>query len=622
MASICVLSYQNQNLELELADELPKIDSTDLSNCQIVYEDGSYEIHFRSDQYTVDEVQSVTVLVNDEEVGVISTNKNTDALEGDVEFRRDIFQKQPFLLKYDWVIIAFIITLTDKTIKRYYTDFLLCVSKTQADANNIQQMIQELITFDDTQIGEWLFFDASKKESAGLYRGSWIKHAYKSIGSYIQLLEQIAACYKRNYAYFRVQAKHTIKHINTLTSYKDVRTLSAKSFDWVMQNAEQLVETSIKTGVEFRGKYYIPYSILTDISRKSFDTYENRTIVGFLYTVISNAKQVYTVLDRDVLNEEDIISKIHGSIPQNYKAPIITLKSLQISYCKSMLEKLENVTDVLQENFRMYQTIFGISNPEPITLPRKTNTFLEVMPYSQVFEVILRWFQYGEYSLKKEELILRVKTLDKIFEYYCLLRLLKMLANHGYQKADIEEPVTKYTYTFADYRYQNERDIANTYRLTNQTTNVTVYYQPVISCREFENGITLYRTTKPWSEDKPDYYTPDFILKFTTQGHSEEYVILDSKFSSRDSIKRHSLESVMLKYSSQCSVAAEVGYPKMVWILQGRVRRGESPIWFYHNSPLANLYHPVTSVGIVSINTENNIEQEFWQEIRKNISFL
>ena len=114
--------------------------------------------------------------------------------------------------------------------------------------------------------------------------------------------------------------------------------------------------------------------------------------------------------------------------------------------------------------------------------------------------------------MEKERLILQVKTLDKLFEYYCLLRLLKLLADNGYQKAGVKEPAFKYPYTSADGYYQNEQDVANTYLLSNNHVMVTLYYQPVISAVQFENALTLYRTTKPPS-GRPGLLYPGFRIK-------------------------------------------------------------------------------------------------------------
>ena len=345
--------------------------------------------------------------------------------------------------------------------------------------------------------------------------------------------------------------------------------------------------------------------------------YENRIDISFLHTVLLNAKQIFLEFDRDILNEERIISRIHGSFPKEYCAPIITIKSLQISFCRILLGKLNHSIDTLQNLYTQYETLFDVQTSMLMTLPRKTSTFCEIKPYAQVFKIIVHWFQYGEYSLEKERLILQVKTLDKLFEYYCLLQLLKLLADNGYHKADIQEPAFKYLYTSADGHYQNEQDVANTYVLSRNHITATLYYQPVISAFNFENGLTLYRTTS-----KKGYYTPDFVLKFSFSEHDEEYIIFDAKFASRDTIKNFRLPEVIRKYSCELCVAANSRAPKMVWILQGRVNSNEKAIWRYHNSPLVSVCRPATSFGIVSVNTTIEIRQRLWNEIKSNILLL
>lgn len=156
---------------------------------------------------------------------------------------------------------------------------------------------------------------------------------------------------------------------------------------------------------------------------------------------------------------------------------------------------------------------------------------------------------------------------------------------------------------------------------SNGEVTATLYYQPVISAVQFENDLTLFRTTKP-PAGNPDYYTPDFVLKFASSEDDEEYAIFDAKFSSRANIKKHSLPEVIRKYSCEISAASRSSAPKMVWVLQGRVNGSENAIWKYHNSQLASTYRPITSFGIVSINTAVEIRQRLWNEIRSSISLL
>ena len=615
----CVLSCQNmgQTTEINLSDSLKDMSSIDFSKCTAVFEDGSYDIHFFYGLNTDINIESVTVCVNGETVGHIALNENSESIEGLTVYRNDIFAKQPFLLHYDLVVLSFIVSFADGSSKEYFTDYLLCVSKNQEDAVNIQNMLQELIAFDDSQVGEWIFSSEDHGASNSLYEGKWNKHAYKSLSSYVQLLEQVIAGYRTNFTYFKMQGKHTIKQSSVLVSHEKVKRVSRGSINWIMQNTEQLAEVSCASGIRYQGKNYLPYCIETDTNQKTWNVYENRVIISFLHTVLLNSKQIYTEFDHDVLNEERIISKIHGNFPKEYCAPIITIKSLQISFGRILLDKLNQSIKSLQDLHRQYLLLFDVPVSVISNLPRKTSTFCEIKPYTQIFEIIVRWFEYGEYSLEKERLILQVKTLDKLFEYYCLLRLLKLLADNGYQKANIKEPVFKFDYTAADVHYQNEKDVANTYLLSNDHVVATLYYQPVISAYCFENGLTLYRTTT-----RKSYYTPDFVLKFSSTYHNEEYIIFDAKFANRETIKNIRLPEVIRKYSREIGVAAEVQAPKMVWILQGRVNSCENAIWKYHNSPMASRYQPITSFGIASINTAVEIRQRLWNEIRNNITLL
>ena len=619
----CILSCQimKQRTTLDLADRLMDMSSVDFSKCEAVYEDGSYDIYFQSDKYRKNDIESIDVCVNGERVGSIALSPDTETVEGYTKYNDSLFAKQPFLLHYDLVALSFIMNFTNGASKELFSEFLLCMSKNQEDTSNIQKILQELIAFDDTQVGEWIFSNADRGASNSLYAGKWNKHAYKSLSSYIQLLEQVIACYKNNFAYFKTQGKHTIKRTEVLVPYEKVKQVSRDSFNWILQNADQLAAVPYTSGIQFHGKNFLPYQVRTDASRKSWNVYENRVIIGFLNTALLNAKQVSAEFDRDVLNEERVISRIHGSFPKEYRAPIITIKSLQISFCRLLLKKLDCLIDTLQSVGKQYSSLFDVQPLVLNTLPRKTNTFCEIKPYAQVFEIIVRWFRYGEYSLEKERLILQVKTLDKLFEYYCLLRLLKLLADNGYQKANVKEPVFKFDYVSADEHYQNEKDVANTYLLSNGEVTATLYYQPVISAVQFENDLTLFRTTKP-PAGNPDYYTPDFVLKFASSEDDEEYAIFDAKFSSRANIKKHSLPEVIRKYSCEISAASRSSAPKMVWVLQGRVNGSENAIWKYHNSQLASTYRPITSFGIVSINTAVEIRQRLWNEIRSSISLL
>lgn len=602
--------------------ELNKLESVDMSAIDFskystVFENGHYQITFLTDEIVQNNISTIEAYVNGNKIGDINWKKyNSSLTKGDVKYIPPI-NNQPFLLYYDLVRISFLVTYTDGSSDEYVTDFLLCISKNKDDTNNIQKIIEELINFDNSEIEKWIFSISEQESSYSFYEGKWNKHAFRSLNSYIQLLEQITSGYINNYSYLKMQSKHTIKQETKLVSYNKVKKISRNNFNWIIQNTNQLSTTFHKSGIQFEGKNYLPYQIIIDANQKSVDVYENRVIINFLHTVILNAQQIYQEFNKNVIKEERIISKIHnGNWPNEYYAPIITIKSLQISYCKNSLKKLTNSIDKLIIIYNQYKAIFNFSVSKLTTLPKKTSTFCEVKAYSQLFELIIKWFDYGEYCLEKEQLILRIKTLDKLFEYYCLFNILKLLSINGFHLSDIPRPAFKYFYTTANNYYQNEQDIANTYKLTRDNTTVTLYYQPVISASQFENNLTLYRSRIKNSD--LDYYVPDFILKFSTND-TNYYAIFDAKFSTRDTIITYSLQEIIRKYSCEISVANKNDKLKMVWILQGRTKKNEYPLYKYHNSKMANIYLPEISYGISSINCILN-NHPLWNEIKKYIS--
>ena len=622
MAVTCELSClkMNQQLEVSLSDSFDSMSSNNINNSALIYEDGSYRISFFCDQYEKSSVKEVGVCVNGQPIGELQFEDNL-YISGRVIYNESVMYDKPFLLHYDLLLLSFILHFPDGNTKEYYSNYMLCISKNPVDSDNIQRMLQELSSFDDTQVCEWLFSNNSfTNYNISFHEGSWNKHTYRSLNSYIQLLEQIITCYKENFAYFRMQSKHTLQQFYSLVPFEQVKEITHDSFSWIMQNAEQLAKTANKSSIRYNGQNYLPYRIKTPSHRKSLNVYENRVVVGFIYTVLTHAKRIFSDFSSDILNEEKIVSRIHGSFPTDYSAPIITIKSLQIAFNRVLLNRLDLVINQLNHVYSLYASFFEISVGFVSSLPRKTSTFCEVKPYIQIFNIIVQWFQYGEYSLEKERLILQIKTLDKLFEYYCLLRLLKLFADNGYKTALIERPTYKYTYASADKYYTNETDVPNTFILSKNNTTATIYYQPVISSTQFENNLSLFRTTKPFFTDSPDYYTPDFVVKISSEAGREEYLIFDSKFSSRYNIRKNRLPEVIRKYSCEIAIANNTLAPKMVWILQGRIKNNENPIWHYHNSQLAQEYGTITSYGIASINTSDSFCKRLWQEIQQCVA--
>jgi len=219
-----------------------------------------------------------------------------------------------------------------------------------------------------------------------------------------------------------------------------------------------------------------------------------------------------------------------------------------------------------------------------------------------------------EFDFNKGNVILRIKTIDKLFEYYCLHRLLQMFVMAGFDIEVENKSMKNFKYKKCYEPFVDE-NIANTFILVRDSQKVTLYFQPIIYSDVFENGIELFRTT-----DFANTFCPDFLIKvYDNNKKTNYYAILDSKYSTRKTIKDYELKDMVLNYTSQLS-GINPDSIKMMWLLQGRI--DETKTYYYHNSPLAKKYRPNLSIGICSINTKVSYISQLWKELQTCFDFL
>lgn len=612
---------------VSLYPKAPTLENYDKALCPKVYEDIWYNFYFQCSDCPTSNVDTIQVLVNDYEVGYVTFNSHSEVLSGQVVFYNpshkghNSFNGQPFLLLFDAVIVTVVINFKDGSHLDLHSGFLLCLSRNKTDSKNVSAMLAELSNFDDYQINKWLFEHGHSSGKSSLIESAFTHASYRSFNSYLQLLEEVMVCYKANFNYFRAMGKHRIEKKGVLVSYQSVKSINAKSFEWLMQNADQLGKVPYG-GIEYLGDHYLPLKIHSEVNYKSFDIYENQVIIGFLLTVLNSAQQTATELAESLRSQERKLSQgmvvSTASAPDNYAVPELSGQSEYVDYYRNtLLSRLEETIKSLVNLYRQYNSLFEVSARNLLALPRKTKPFQEVKPYTLVFALIIKWFEYGDFNLEQEKLLLQTKTLDKLFEIYCLLALLKLLAANGYE-VEGSDAIFHYDYGIEDDAQVEDKSLPNTFILSKHSQKVTLYYQPVISAVRFYNELKLFRTTVAYKLSDSDYYTPDFVLKFVNADGEENYIILDAKFSSRGTIIQRHLQEVIRKYSQETAVAHEVRAPKMVWVLQGRAA-SNAPVWRMAESPLAQQFAPATSYGIFTLNSLNESKQYLWDEIVKAI---
>ena len=104
-----------------------------------------------------------------------------------------------------------------------------------------------------------------------------------------------------------------------------------------------------------------------------------------------------------------------------------------------------------------------------------------------------------------------------------------------------------------------------------------------------------------------NYYSPDFVLKIS--GKKDAYLILDSKFQTRNTILKGHMEEVISKYFIQIR-DENFERSQYVYILQGRTDECLNMLWNYENNESLRK-KDISTFGII----------QFSPDVKMNIYF-
>lgn len=136
-------------------EELPIYRATNIREDIIVFEDACYSGKVKLDKKDKD-VQKITVLLNESNIGNVRL-EDTDMSEGTIQFNEQIAGiAQPFLLQCDLVMLGLEIKYVDGSIRHLYSSYLLCASKNEDDNNNTENMLNELLLYDNDKVNSWI----------------------------------------------------------------------------------------------------------------------------------------------------------------------------------------------------------------------------------------------------------------------------------------------------------------------------------------------------------------------------------------------------------------------------------------------------------------------------------
>ncbi len=402
----------------------------------------------------------------------------------------------------------------------------------------------------------------------------------------ISFVERIIQVYEFDLEYFRSNSRAKIKIEGRVDALEKLRSFTSETLRFIATHPEELVPSNQSTGIKSGALSFIPRRSWIQGDRMDRNVYENQIVLGFLRTVINHLSGLTKGIE--IVNVRDEEEEKRLEKEGLFDSSILIKRGLSFEE-----EKIFGLISKLRGLFLLYQEFL---QADPLIInraPEPTAVFMSIPAYSRVYKLLYDWFNVRKVKLIKSSFFLEPTRTSRIYEYYCLIKLIKEVLHKDFYIVKQEE------IKWPAETDLNEENINNIYQFKSNTEEqVTLYYQPVIRAN-LNNAaeLLLYRnSTGHISENgylaygnTGECYTPDYVLKYEKKGNGgpAKYIIADAKFSQSKEIINKELLKLIFKYQTSISVIHDKDSMSGLSVFCGKGKSERKP-------PLFNIKNPVT----------------------------
>ena len=421
-----------------------------------------------------------------------------------------------------------------------------------------------------TPIG-WMLSAGNTQDSDSL--GDADGSEANSLQSFVLLAETVLAGIEAELPNFKTRPYTKTDRSEQLVAAEKLRQIGRNEIEWLYKNPDRLFPVRQNTAIRMQGRNWYSRKIQTKQTVRSCDTYENRAVVSFISHVSRTLAQAIAGINQklDALHEaKRKLSGIQGT--EGHLIPVMIIDA-QIERDQPLLSKLQTQRTRAQRFYRLLSEAMPVAVSNTFRMPRKTKIFQEIPHYARLFQLMRTWDAFGEFDFAREGLILSMHRVSRLYELYSLASLLRWFDCRGYTPDSSYETPFERVERIQEYGMpDNEREVANVYRLQRGGEQVTLWYQPVLYGNDQEfAGLGAHRLLpNDLFDQQPNdsYWTPDFALSFKDAGRDSLF-LLDSKFTSIENAKEQRFNPCLNKYRFQ--TIRSNGMPiDSVWLLCGQ----------------------------------------------------
>lgn len=379
-------------------------------------------------------------------------------------------------------------------------------------------------------------------------------------------LASLISAYDNSISFFKSNAYFNLKQEDRIEGFDKLRSFGSETLRFIVEHPDELTPYDSNSGINYKGRYYIPRHTLVSCNVKSYSIAENVIVVSFLHTLISDVKKIIKLIEEN-----------HSNYPQSFLRNL-SLNKIEGLHNKPQALNLKQFKDYLKsltKIYALYRSILPVEEIKVNKCPRPTPIFLSVPGYKILYTKIREWFSFEISTYGFNDFGLNALYQYQLFEYYSLVRIIKKLEEKGFTL--IENRMFEDNY---DECNCPKSDFNNQYIFDNEDNlTATLIYQPIIHSVKY-NNIGLYRrlrssistdqlpnlpknNTVVWDRPSTEryyknfensqlydaYYTPDYLLCVTNRNTKiTKYLIIDAKNKTPENVVDEDLMQLIFKY--------------------------------------------------------------------------
>lgn len=362
-------------------------------------------------------------------------------------------------------------------------------------------------------------------------------------------------------------------------------------------------------------KYYSPSELEVCELYADTNRYENQILHGYLISMklfmLEVQKHTNLICDTDN-NNPSINGKGYHSFFKEMKNSYKKLFESRYDKCNYLLHKIDRLITIFNEKLPVTEPIKN----SPILTPWvKSN-----IHYRRVYEKIIRWYRLGKADWESEGTLLGIRSLDKLYEFFCLYKLLDGIEDSGFY---IIQPKSMHKKEmFREIQYQD--DIPDKkFEFKKGKTTLTLYHEREFWSPQHKQSTGDYNNVEGWNVRNKmnadirkgtgpySKRVPDFSLEFSIEGDSfsakKVLAIFDAKYSSFEKTFKETLPLLVMRYVHGISYSTGGDNPVISLFLLNPQDKNVNSIRSFHTEGY-DIYgdnFALPALGVVEVDPES-----------------